>query len=256
MMKMFAVCMQCQAELGHPSFEPFLPDYFDSGVAIIECSKGHKSAILDQSLKFEVLLESGANALLEGFTFEACAAFSAALERFYEFSLHVMFLAHGMSEELFKKVFTEMAKQSERQLGAFVMLYAVEFGEAYKLERKIPEFRNDVIHKGAIPDLEKAKRFCGDVYEVIDACHKKISGKYGEYIQRLVVHEVLAKRRNVPSNMAVVVSIGTMFFSGSRADRPKSFEDALDSFSRARAFIGGVVPEMQKIHDVIRALKK
>src|SRR5271165_787884 len=41
-----------------------------------------------QSQKFEMLLDSGAAALLEGFTLEACASFAAALERFYEFSLH------------------------------------------------------------------------------------------------------------------------------------------------------------------------
>ncbi len=37
-MKMFVMCMWRQAELGHPSFEPFLADYFDEGVAYIECS--------------------------------------------------------------------------------------------------------------------------------------------------------------------------------------------------------------------------
>jgi hypothetical protein len=94
-MKMFAMCMQCQTELGHPSFEPFIADYFDEGVAHIECARGHKSAISVQSLKFEVLMESGANALLEGYTFEACAAFSAALERFYEFASQVMCMARG-----------------------------------------------------------------------------------------------------------------------------------------------------------------
>ncbi len=250
-MKMFAMCMQCQVELGHPSFEPFLADYFDDGVGVIECSRGHKSALLRQSLKFEILLESGANALLEGFTFEACAAFSAALERFYEFSLHVMFLAHGMSEELFQKVFKDMARQSERQLGAFVMLYAVEFGEAYKLNKEIIEFRNGVIHKGTIPDLKEAKKFCSDVYELIGPLYEKLSNMYGEHIQTLISRDLGEKRRRVPANMAVATSIGTTFFSTSRADRPKSFDDALESHRKAQALVDGIIPHLQMIHSAI-----
>jgi hypothetical protein len=65
-------------------------DYFDDGVGQFECTAGHKSALLIQSLKFELLMESGATALLQGFTLEACASFSTALERFYEFALKVM----------------------------------------------------------------------------------------------------------------------------------------------------------------------
>jgi len=75
-------------DLGRPSFEAFIADYFDDGIALIECSAGHKTALVMQSQKFEMLLDSGAAALLEGFTLEACASFAAALERFYEFSLH------------------------------------------------------------------------------------------------------------------------------------------------------------------------
>ena len=162
-------------------------------------SRGHKSAILLQSLKFEVLLESGANALLEGFTFEACAAFSAALERFYEFSLHVICIAHGMSEELFQKMYDEMARQSERQLGAFMMLYAVEFDEAHKLDKQIVEFRNGVIHKGVIPDLDEAKKFCSAVYEIIAGLYEKLSGKYSEHIRKLVGLTAVGAARSHPA---------------------------------------------------------
>jgi hypothetical protein len=44
-MKTFATCMQCQVDLGRPSFEPFTADYFDDGIAFIECSAGHKTAL-------------------------------------------------------------------------------------------------------------------------------------------------------------------------------------------------------------------
>ena len=55
-MRMLASCMQCQIELGHPSFEPIMVDYYDDGLALVECSAGHKTALLVQSPKFEMLL--------------------------------------------------------------------------------------------------------------------------------------------------------------------------------------------------------
>ena len=94
-MKIFAPCMQCQVELGCPSFEPI--------IGIITMMASHtspvppatKPLILYKSSKFEVLLEAGAAALLEGFTFEACASFSAALEQFYEIALRVVYACLG-----------------------------------------------------------------------------------------------------------------------------------------------------------------
>jgi hypothetical protein len=105
--------MQCQIELGRPSFEAFIADYFDDGIAYIECSMGHKTVMMIQSQKFEMLLDFGATALLEGFTLEACASFSTALERFYEFGLRVAFVSRSMSDALFDGMFSEMVRQSE-----------------------------------------------------------------------------------------------------------------------------------------------
>src|ERR1700738_4424007 len=88
-MKLFTVCMECQKELGRPSFEPIVVDYYDEALAYIECSRGHKSAIMLQSQKFEILLETAANAFLEGYTIEAASSLSAAYERLFEFAINV-----------------------------------------------------------------------------------------------------------------------------------------------------------------------
>jgi len=254
-MKMFAMCMQCQAELGHPSFEPFLADYFDEGVAHIECARGHKSTIFVQSLKFEVLMESGANALLEGYTFEACAAFSAALERFYEFALRVMCMARGMTEETLGKMFAEMARQSERQLGAFMMLYAAEFAEPYKPNTKIVEFRNSVIHKGVIPEPEAARKFCGDVYELIVPLYAKLSGRYKEDIRKLIGQELREKRKKAAAGLPAATSTGTTFFNIAREANPASFAEAIESFIKAQALIEGAIPQLRKLFAAIMAAK-
>jgi hypothetical protein len=163
-MQIFAMCMECQKELGHPSFEPFLLSYYEDRQAEIECSRRHKSVLLLQSQKFEVLLESGANALAAGFTLEAAASFYSGLERFYEFCLKVISVSRDMSPAVYEQMFKVMANQSERQLGAFLALHALEFGSAYVPNKKIVEFRNSAIHKGLIPSPEEATSFCEKVY--------------------------------------------------------------------------------------------
>jgi hypothetical protein len=158
-LRILTTCMQCLTETGHPSFEPIIADYFDDGIAYATCSAGHTTAQLVESSKFEILFEAGAIALLEGFTFEAVAGFSAALERYYEFALHVGCVARGLSPELYADMFKEMSRQSERQLGAFMLLHALELGKAYRPDTKMSEFRNSVIHKGQIPTFEAATRY-------------------------------------------------------------------------------------------------
>lgn len=45
--------------------------YFDDRIVRTKCSQGHDMAIIVRTPKFEVLLESGADALNSGFTLEA-----------------------------------------------------------------------------------------------------------------------------------------------------------------------------------------
>lgn len=250
-MKTFAMCMQCQIDLGRPSFEAFIADYFNDGIAYIECSAGHKTALMVQSQKFEMLLDSGATALLEGFTLEACASFSAALERFYEFSLRVVFVGRGISDDLFEGMFSEMARQSERQIGAFMALHALEFGSAYEPKPRIAEFRNSVIHKGEIPTVEKASGFCSDVYETIYDLFDAVRTKYGDSIQSVVITELGKRRRKLPNNMRVSTSAGSNLFSLAKAANAPSFSDALASFREQRERLKAA-PEMMALHKALQ----
>lgn len=102
---------------GHPSFEPILANYYEEAVVYIECSRGHKSAVMLQSQKFEILLESAVNALLAGYTIEAASSLSSAYERFLEFSIKVFCKKHSISKDALEETFKQVSKQSERQIG-------------------------------------------------------------------------------------------------------------------------------------------
>jgi hypothetical protein len=53
-----------------------------------------------------------------------------------------------------------VAAQSERQLGAYVFLYVVSFGESPSLvDGERTKLRSDVIHKGLLPEKNDATRY-------------------------------------------------------------------------------------------------
>jgi hypothetical protein len=152
-------------------------------------------------------------------------------------------------------MFAEMARQSERQLGAFMMLYASEFAEPYKPNIKIVEFRNSVIHKGVIPEPDSARKFCADVYELIVPLYGKLSGRYKEEIHKLVRAELREKQKKAAVGLPATTSTGTTFFNIAREPNPASFAEALESFAKAQALIDGGVPQMRKIFAALMAAK-
>lgn len=156
-MRLLIACMQCFKETGKPSNEFNHVEFRNDGRYEIKCDFGHEATTILQQQKFEILFEIGANAILDGYYREAVSSFTSSLERFYEFSLRVFLERDSKSEMLFKDCWKQVAPQSERQLGAFVFLWASNFGECPDvLSKNRVEFRNGVIHKGKIPTREEA----------------------------------------------------------------------------------------------------
>jgi hypothetical protein len=171
--------MECLKKNGYPNFKSsHLIPYYEDRVAYLICSDGHKTAFVVPSLKFEALMESGVNALDEDFTLEACASFSTALERVYEFGVKVMLTHQNVENTNYEIMFKEMARQSERQLGAFLAMYITEFKVPYIFNKEIPSFRNSIIHKGLIPCPEKATNFCSIVYREISLIVDQLKLKF------------------------------------------------------------------------------
>ncbi len=245
-MQVFAMCMECQKELGHPTFEPFIVPYYDDRIAFVECSRGHKSAFIIQNPKFEVLLESGVNALTAGFTMEAAASFSAALERFYEFCVNVLSMHREMTRTTYDQMFKVMARQSERQLGAFLLLYALEFGTAYTPDCKIIEFRNSVIHKGAIPNPEEAKDFCGKVCQEIRALYEKLEQNCSAAINDTLLHDLSIRSSGLPKGSPRASADAIMFFKIVRTKN--TFDEALEEYLKARATLLGAISYLGLMH--------
>lgn len=250
-MKLFTTCMECLKELGHPSFEPIIVDYFDGATAIIECARGHKSAVILQCQKFEILFESGASALLEGYTIEAASSFSAALERFYEFCIRVFRVKDGLNEDEFTKTFKEMAHQSERQFGVFLYLYLKNFGKAYKVKNKLATFRNRVVHKGYIPTIEEAENYGSQIFDEICDVYALLKSTLADDITKAVLAEVRGRGKNLPPNVPRATFWKASFFSFAQGSTKVSFKEALLLYKENQERFKAAIPEMKALNKIV-----
>ena len=250
-MKIFVTCMECQKELGIPSFEPIFADYYEQAVVYIECSRGHKSAVLLQSQKFEILLESAANALIEGYTLEAASSLSAAYERFLEFAINVFCEKNSIFKENFKKTFNQVSHQSERQIGGFLFLYLVTLGESYTFNTKITEYRNKIIHKGFIPTPEEVISFGELIYEEIYSITQSLKSNMANELHQVIMNDLVARNEKIPADVPRATSTGTMFFSLSMAEQKQSFNEAFASYKEAKNLIASSVPYMKLLNRAV-----
>lgn len=232
-MRVTASCMECLKEFGFPDIQIFNLPYYENRIAIMECSHGHKSALVLQSQKFEVLMESGANAFLNGFTLEACATFYAALERTYEFAIRVFMRANKINDESFAGMFKEMARMSERQIGAFMVLYLLATGDVYRMDPKLSNFRNDIIHKGKIPNPEEAGKFCSNVYTNIINIANVLKKDFSEYVTQAVIADMIERQSSLEVDMPKASTTGTVFFNLLSSDNKSNFHEALEHFKVA-----------------------
>src|SRR5262249_54819225 len=110
----------------------------------------------------------GGMAFLDGYYREAVASFAVALERFHEYWLRATLLQIDVSPTVIDSMWKHMAKQSERQYGAFLALSLRETGNvARTLTDKSVRFRNDIVHKGLFPSAKEAHDYGEEVMRLI-----------------------------------------------------------------------------------------
>lgn len=155
-------------------------EYHDSGAHRLTCGGcGRAYAVYLRKHKFETLFDFGTRALLDGYAREAVMNFASSLERFFEFYVRAATLARvaggersleAWQQEL-DAIWKSLARQSERQLGAFALAYLLHQGRApdFLSPQKLDtEFRNRVIHQGYIPARAEVNAYAERVFALID----------------------------------------------------------------------------------------
>jgi hypothetical protein len=187
-MKITLDCMTC---LAHPEslqlpWPRAMKDLEESGIYEFECEFGHRTVFCLDNPRFQLLFDLGLRAILDGYYREAVSAFASALERFHETYVRIVAEAAGTPAEAFNASWKQMKKQSERQLGAFVVLYTVQEKEVPPLldsHKEIP-FRNDVIHAGKFPTRDEAIDFGQAVNLILDKVIRRLRGSHDQAVKR------------------------------------------------------------------------
>lgn len=130
--------------------------------------------------KFELLFESGANALLDGYLLQSVASFAAALEQFQVFYIRAVCEKWSSPNEMVLKALNQHVNRAERQLGAYVTLFLIENGSVPKLLPEDPtvKLRNKIIHRGYFPSEDEATNYGQAVLELLEAGYRQLLEKY------------------------------------------------------------------------------
>ncbi|WP_052452945.1 hypothetical protein [Paenibacillus polymyxa] len=207
-MKINVVCIDC---LQQGKKNELKCDLTDSLSYDFTCNRGHKNVFLLQSHKFELLFQMGLYAFSDGYFREAVSNFAAAVERFHEFCIAVLSWelgnknvvtdqnsdvhSHSLMDEHFnveyKNAWKELSRQSERQLGAYIMLYLVTFKrKPILMSHKWVEFRNRIVHKGTFPDTDDTNEYARVTFDYIKGKLLELKSAYSESTEAVYSKEI------------------------------------------------------------------
>lgn len=141
----------------------------------IKCEKGHNQVIHLTNPLYSILFDNSVKALMQG-NYRGCIFEAAsALERFYEHAVRILIIPHkdvGNMEIIkhYNSTWKIIKNMSERQLGAFIMLFHKTTNKSpILLNEKLTSLRNNTIHKGHLPLESEALQFLGSVYDIIQS---------------------------------------------------------------------------------------
>lgn len=239
--------MKCFEENGKPSDEFVLAELRDDGLYEITCNEGHTTLTLLQEQKFEILFDSGALALLDGYPREAIASIAASLERLLEFYIKIICLKNDIDMENFDKAWKEVSNQSERQYGAFHFLYLIE--NKKPLEKSLSKikpdsqtktwsnFRNDVIHKGYIPSYNEAFTYIDMIYRFMVSIIEVLKNNYAHLVQKTVFDHIKKIRKPKKGEQIATMTISTLINLASAEKQEKDFEKALERLKKSKKWL-------------------
>jgi hypothetical protein len=199
-MKITATCGKCSSESPVEVADEFNDDNFYE----LTCSAGHVTLFHIQAPKFELIFQLGVLALSDGYSREAVASFATASDVFVEFCLRVLLRRCGFNNDQLEIARKLWAKQSERQLGALACLFLNETKRPLEyLSNSVVTFRNDVVHKGRIPNRDETIEYGQAIMEFVYRTLLLIfpGARRGEYTQDIVLDfytrrdQVRGKRR-------------------------------------------------------------
>src|SRR5574337_434370 len=197
MKKLRIPCMQCFPSNEEPIGSLLEKEIEDGGVYEIVCAKGHQSSVIVQNPKFEILINRGCLALLDEYPREAVFNFIAAIEEFHRFSIEIFLNHKEVKREEYNNTWSFLKNSSERQLGAFYLLYLQALKKVPpKFVEDKAAFRNKVIHKGCLPSLHESKKYAKESFNYLFSLMKEIRSNLRTDFDMVLGNYVTGLRRS------------------------------------------------------------
>jgi len=198
----------------------------DSGAVFVECSKGHRSAVVYNHHRYEVLFTSGTAAYQDGYSNEAVSTMAASLERAFEFFVRVYSRKLSIEPETIDAFWKLVSRQSERQLGAFLVLWLQDTGEPFRIPQDLTELRNKVLHQGYIPSESETHRFAEQVFALLKTIVNRLQATASHEISRERLREGQLQNEAIPTGMIR----SSMAHSGINDSALQTFDEWLEKY--------------------------
>jgi len=214
-MHLLVTCSQCFRESLETQLKGVVPpeqvpegplpaELSTDGWCEVECPRGHRFVALLKAQIHELLFKLGLIALIDGYTRESVANFQAALERCYEFSIRFFLAVDGVTEKSFEATWKPLSNSSERQLGAYMLLYLSKFKQLPPtISEKQVAFRNSVIHKGEIPTKQATLVYAEEVYGIITSLVQRMLSHNRDVYVSLEVRQIAKAQASAEKHRAV-----------------------------------------------------
>lgn len=205
-MKFTFHCNTCALVKGvDVSYEGVAIDIQDDGIYRFQCPRGHERYMEVQQERFQILFEIGFHAITDTYYREAVSSFTAALERFYEFCIRVYIIrivkmsGAELTFESFDSAWKQLAKMSERQIGAYIMLHISLVGAAPNLQSSdVRAFRNRVIHEGIYSTRADTIAYGDGVLKLLRVGIDILRLRFGDELEKANNWSRMAARANAP----------------------------------------------------------
>lgn len=205
-MKIYATCMTCKSLESNVKYFQIN----DNNVYSYTCTNGHLNSIIHQEEKFELLFESAMNAIYDGYLREGVSSIASSLERLYEFCIKVLSVQNLLPEDVFTIAWKNISKQSERQIGAFIFLYTIQFKKSPSiLNNKQVEFRNNVIHKGYFPTFDETILYAQETFNLMFEILNVLKSSCEESIEKVTMDRMYNMGQEAKKISGKIVSLST-----------------------------------------------
>ena len=240
-MKLILTCKKC-VETGYERPQWTYVEPVDEDLYEVICDKLHKTRVILEEQQFEVLFDSGAMALVDGYYRDSVVTFSSALEKFYSFFLELILAHHKIKYSEYKNIWNMVESSSERLAGAFYFTYLLEFKkEPVRISPEFISFRNEVVNEKYNPKYEEAFEYGEYLFKYMMSYLDFLSLNYSESLKEFIVNRMirLNEKGKKLKKEIVVLPVPTIIHppKDDKTFSYKSFKEALKEFKKHKTWM-------------------